>query len=83
MQNRSAVQKLIALVIVMAVIFAAYTLLTMPDRRSSGQRIGDAFHELPNGVGKAGRELEDRTPGQKIGDGIKDAGEKVKDTTSP
>jgi len=71
--SSSLVRGLLALVVIAAVIFLAYGVLTMPDQRSTPDKIGDAVHELPNGVDKAGRQLEDRTPGQKIGDAVKDA----------
>ncbi len=56
-------------------------LATMPDHRSTGQRIGDAVDALPN-VGKAADQLQDRTPGQKVGDAVKDAGQDIKDNTA-
>ncbi len=55
----------------MAVV--AYAVLTMPDQRSSGQRIGDAIDALPQGIDKAAKQLEKRTPGEKLGDAIKEA----------
>jgi hypothetical protein len=70
----------ILLIIVLAVI--GYGVLTMPDHRSFGQKVSDAADALPHGVDKAGRELEDRTPGQKLGDAVKDTGDKIKDNTS-
>jgi len=62
------------IIIVVAIVLAlvGYRLLTMPDQRSATDKLGDAIHQLPNGLDKASRELEDRTPGQKLGDAIKD-----------
>ena len=60
------------LVLVAIVALVAYGALTMRDQRSTTEKIGDAIHDLPQGVDKAGRQLEDRTPGQKLGDVIKD-----------
>lgn len=81
-QNRFLIGILIAVLI--AII--GYAVLIQPDQRSVGQKIGDAVDELPNGVGKAARQLEDRTPGEKIGDAVQDAGdkvgEKIKENTS-
>jgi hypothetical protein len=71
---------IIAAVVVIAAV--AYGVLTMPDRRTTTEKVGDAIHDLPQGVDKAGRQLEDRTPGQKLGDEVKDAGDKIKDDTS-
>ena len=65
-------RNILVVAVLVVVGFLAYSLLTMPDHRSAGQKIGDAVNELPNGVDKAGRQLESRTPGQKIGDTIKD-----------
>jgi len=61
---------IIAAIIVVALL--AYGVMTMRDNRSASDRISDAFHEL-----------EDRTPGQKLGDAVKDAGDKIKETTAP
>lgn len=69
----------VALVVILAVM--AYGVLTMPDSRSGAERVGDAISELPNGVDKAARQLEDRTPGEKLGDAVKDAGDGIKNTT--
>lgn len=65
-----------ALVIVLAIM--AYGVLTMPDNRTTGERLSDAAKELPNGVDNAAHELEDRTPGEKAGDAVKDMGESIK-----
>jgi short subunit fatty acids transporter len=61
---------IVAVILVLAVL--AYAVLTMPDRRNTTEKIGDAIHDLPQGADKAARQLEDRTPGQKLGDTIKD-----------
>lgn len=62
----------LALLAVLAVV--AFALLNMPDRRSPGEKIGDAVDTLAEGegLGKAARELEDRTPAERIGDAAKD-----------
>lgn len=69
----------ILVVIVLAVL--GYMILTVPDNRSTTEKVGDAIHELPKGVDKAARQLEDRTPGEKVGDAIKDAGDDLKNAT--
>lgn len=71
---------IVALVVLVAV--AAYAILTMPDRRTAGDKIGDAIDALPQGVDKAARQLEDRTPGERLGDAVKDAGDKIKEETN-
>ena len=68
----SATRNLIGLVLLLALGFLVYWVLTMPDNRNTTEKVGDAIHDLPQGVDKAGRQLEDRTPGQKLGDAIKD-----------
>ncbi|HEU0118847.1 MAG TPA: hypothetical protein VFR09_09470 [Alphaproteobacteria bacterium] len=68
MNNRNVV----VIIVVAVLAVGAYFVLTMPDRRTPTEKIGDAIHDLPQGFDKASRQLEDRTPGQKIGDTIKD-----------
>jgi hypothetical protein len=70
--NNPNARNLLVLVAIIAIAFLAYGFLTMPDQRSTTDKVGDAIHALPDGPGKAARQLEDRTPGQKIGDTIKD-----------
>lgn len=79
MQTQPNTRNVIILVVIIAVAFVAYAIMTMPDRRDGAERIGDAIHELPQGLDKATRQLEDRTPAQKLGDKIEDAGESVKE----
>lgn len=64
------------------VAIVGYTILTAPDRRSAGQKIGDAIDELPNGMEKASRQLEDRTPGEKLSDVAKDTKDDIKKATN-
>jgi len=64
------------------VIFIGYKVLNAPDRRDAGQKISDAINELPNGVDKASRQLEDRTPGEKLKDAAKDEGDDIKKATN-
>lgn len=66
---------IVALVVVVGI--AGYYVLNAPDRRTAGDKIGDAINELPN-VDKAARQLEDRTPGEKFGDAVKDAEDDLK-----
>lgn len=71
----------LAIVILLVLAVLGWVVLTMPDRRSTGQKIGDAVDALPNGVDKAARQLEDRTPGEKLGDAVKDTGDEIKHAT--
>ena len=69
---------IVALLIIVGI--AGYYVLNAPDKRSAGDKIGDAINELPKGADKAARQLEDRTPGDKLNDAAKDAKEDVKKT---
>jgi cell division protein FtsL len=70
MNNRNT---LIGLVIVVLVVVAGYLVLNQPDQRSTGEHVGDAISKLDEGVDDAARELEDRTPAERIKDDIDDA----------
>ncbi|MBV8938607.1 MAG: hypothetical protein JO089_02045 [Alphaproteobacteria bacterium] len=72
-----------ALLLAVLVGVLAYAFLTMPDRRTPGQKISDAVNTLPQGVDKAARQLESRTPGEKLGDAVKDTGAEIKRSTQP
>lgn len=67
-------------VVVIAII--GYNILNAPDRRDAGQKISDAIDELPNGLDKASRQLESRTPGEKLSDVAKDTGDDIKKVTN-
>ena len=69
--SRSLLLVLVAAVLIIGVIY----IMNLPDRRSGGEKIGDAVDTLSQGGGlkKAGRELEDRTPGERVGDAVHDA----------
>lgn len=79
--NNSSTKNLMLAIILVVVAVIAWGVLVMPDKRTAGQKIGDAVDALPQGVDKAARELEDRTPGEKLGDAVKDAGDEIKDST--
>ncbi len=81
---QSPASRTVAIVLAVAVAaVVAYLVLTMPDHRTTSQRIGDAFEELPQGVDRAARQLEDRTPAEKMGDTVKDNIEDRKDPIKP
>jgi hypothetical protein len=73
---------LLILCLVAVVSLVGYSVMNAPDRRSAGDKIGDAINELPSGVDKAARQLEDRTPADKLGDAAKDAGDDLKKATN-
>jgi hypothetical protein len=79
-QSQSKFLIMAGLALVVGVV--GYYVLNAPDRRSAGDKIGDAINELPNGLDKASRQLEDRTPGEKLGDAAKDAGDDLKKATN-
>jgi len=77
--NNSQPTKLIpAAIIVLIIAVVGYYVLNTPDQRTVGQKIGDAIDELPKGPDKAARQLEDRTPGDKLQDAVKDEKQDVK-----
>ena len=59
-----------------------YSVLNAPDQRSAGDKIDDAINELPKGVDKAARQLEDRTPADKLNDAANDAGDDLRNATN-
>ena len=65
-------------VLAFIVVYIGYNVLNAPDRRSAGQKLGDAVNELHNGPDKAARQLESRTPGDKLQDAVKDEKQDVK-----
>lgn len=67
-----------AVIIGLLVAIIGYYVLNAPDNRDPGQKIGDAINELHNGPEKAARQLEDRTPGDKLQDVVQDKKEDVK-----
>lgn len=71
MNNNS--KMIIGIVAVIAVVAVAAFALNMPDRRTPGEKVGDAVGKLDDGLDNAARELEDRTPGERIADEVKDA----------
>ncbi|MFO0110611.1 MAG: hypothetical protein ACK52W_08775 [Alphaproteobacteria bacterium] len=66
----------IGLFLILAVL--AFYVLNAPDRRNAGEKIGDAVEALPDGAEKAARQLESRTPGEKLDDTASDAGEDLR-----
>ena len=69
-------------VVLIAAGVLVYALLTMRDERSFGEKIDDVVSELPESLSKAGRQLESRTPGEKLGDAIKDTGDDIKESVN-
>lgn len=82
MTNSSNGRNLLIIAIVAVLLLVGYSVLNAPDQRSGGQKISDAIDELPNGVDKAARQLEDRTPAEKLEDAAQDVGDDVKKATN-
>lgn len=82
MNTHSIGKMLLTLSLVVVIGFIAYSVMNTPDIRSTGEKLGDAIDELPNGVDKAARQLEDRTPAEKLNDVAKDAGDDLKKATN-
>lgn len=77
--------KKILLIVILAVVagIVGYYVLNAPDRRTPGEKIGNAIDTLPQGPEKAARELKNRTPGEKLEDAAKDTGKDIKKATTP
>ncbi len=78
----SSSKTLVFILVVAVIAVVGYGILTMPDNRTTSQRVGDAIHDLDKGPTQAARQLEDRTPGQKLGDAVKDTGDNIKQSTA-
>lgn len=63
----------LGIALVVAIIVIAFAVLTTPDTRTTGERVGDAIDRLGDGVDDAARELEPRTPLERAQDEIDDA----------
>lgn len=75
--------KILAIAVFVIVIsIVGYYLLNAPDKRGPLDKASDAVQELPNGVDKAARQLEDRTPGEKLKDTAADEVDDVKKATN-
>ena len=68
--------KTVLIAVVTALIAAgAFVYFTTPEDRTVEEKIEDAANTLDRGVDDAARQLEDRSPAEKVRDGIKDASE--------
>ncbi len=78
---RTEYKTVFALVVVVLVAIILYGVLTAPDQRTTGERIGDAVEQLPENPEGAVEQLERRTPGERLGDAVEDMGEDIKRNT--
>lgn len=78
-QNTSKSNMTVMVIAILALLaIIAYAVMQTPDNRTAGEKISDAAHELSEGnVQDAGRALQNRTPMQKMGDAIENAGDKI------
>lgn len=60
-------------VLVVVIVVMAYMMMNTREDKSIGQKMDDAIGQLDNGVDNAARELENRTPAEKVVDEVKDA----------
>lgn len=67
------VKIIITILVLIVVAGGAYAVLNTPEDRSFGQKIEDAANNLDEGVDDAARQLEDRSPIEKMQDGYDDA----------
>lgn len=72
MADKSSNRVIIVLVVALAAM-AGYAFFNMRDTRTGAEHVGDAVSALPNGIDKAARELENRTPAERVGDHVRDA----------
>ena len=73
----------ILIIVAIIVVLVAYGALTMDDRRTAADKISDAIDVLPQGADKAAKQLENRTPAQKLGDAIGNASTKSEGDARP
>jgi len=82
MTTNSLGKNFLIVALIVAVGAVSYSILNAPDKRDAGEKISDAIDELPNGADKAARQLEDRTPGDKLKDAASDARDDLKKATN-
>ena len=78
-QEKNSTTMIIVIAVLAVLAFLAYNFLNAPDRRTTGERVGDAVDHVQEGHGidSAVKSMQDRTPAQKAGDAIENAGDDV------
>jgi hypothetical protein len=66
-------------VLALVAVVAIAIFVSLPDRRTTGERVGDAVEALPHGVDKAADQLEDKSPAERAGDKIEQKVDEAKD----
>lgn len=79
-QTQGKILMAASLLIIVSII--AYGILNTPDKRNSLEKISDMVNEMPQGMDKAVRQLESRTPAEKLDDAIGDVGDDLKKSTN-
>jgi hypothetical protein len=72
MTSQSGTNVLLLAILAMLILGLGFSVMNMPDQRTPGQKIGDAIGSLGDGVDRAARQLQDRTPAQKLHDAGQD-----------
>ncbi len=80
MKKSSGLVKILIILVAIVITLLGYIALTAPDRRTAGEKIGDAIDQLPEGLDKAMRQLDDRSLGEKLGEQVQDMGDAVGDS---
>ncbi len=76
--TRSGNKGLIVLLVIALLAAGAYAFMHMRDERSTGERLDDAGEKVSQGdIGGAVGQLGDRTPTQRVGDAVENAGDKI------
>lgn len=72
---------IIAILVVIVLAIAGYYMLNAGDNRTAGEKIGDAVDNVQEGnMDGAVNSLKDRSPAQKMGDSIEEAGDDVQES---
>jgi hypothetical protein len=82
MTTHSLGKTILILCLIVVIVFIGYRVLNAPDKRSTQQKISDAIDELPEGRKKVARQLQNRTPADKLHDAAQDAGDDLKKATN-
>jgi hypothetical protein len=80
MKTYTGNKTLLIIGIATAITLIIYQLMSAPDRRDNAQKVSDTISALPNGASKAARQLEDRTPADKLKDAVQDTRDDIKKT---
>lgn len=80
---RTIFNGLMVILVVFAIAFLGYNVLNKQDERTTSEKIGDSIDALGDGVDKAGQEMENRTPGEKLNDAVNNIRDDIREETKP